>query len=132
MSVSKKNDIGGSDKNFSIVFSVVFFIVGIYLSLKNYNLIYWPFLISILLILIGYLKPSILKIPNILWTKFGIFLSRLLNPIILGVIYLLTIIPIGLIFKIINKDPLNKKINLDIDSYWIKRETPPESFKNQF
>lgn len=132
MSILKKNDVGGSDKNFAIVFSVVFFIVGIYLSIKNYNLTYWPFIIAFLLIIIGHFKPSILKIPNILWTKFGVFLSKLLNPIILGAIYLLTIIPIGLIFKIMNKDPLNKKINHDIDSYWINRELPPESFKNQF
>jgi len=143
----------GSEKNFGLVFAAVFLIVALYSLIGNileiymdgknitdiYQLIvtgdsgikYWAIWISISFLLLAYLAPKSLRIPNALWSKFGVVLGSIIGPIVMFFVYILTIVPIGLIFKLIGADLLNKKISKDAKTYWIKREEK-SSMKNQF
>jgi hypothetical protein len=47
-------------------------------------------------------------------------------------VYFLTVLPTGLIMRVLGKDLLKKKFDRDANSYWIKREQPIGSMKNQF
>ncbi len=40
--------------------------------------------------------------------------------------------PVSLVLKILGKDLLKKKMDKQGSSYWIDRETQPQSMKNQF
>ena len=64
--------------------------------------------------------------------KLGLMLGKFMNPIIMGFIYYLTVVPTGLIFKILNKNLLNIKKKNDQKSYWIKKEKSQSTMKNQF
>jgi hypothetical protein len=91
--------------------------------------------ISIPLIVFALIYPSVLAPLNRAWMKLGLLMYKIVNPIIMFLIYLITIIPIGLILKLMGKDPLRLKLDKDRPSYWIKREPTgptPESMKNQF
>ena len=50
----------------------------------------------------------------------------------MSVVFFLVVTPIGIIMKIIGKDLINKKINKDIKTYWIKRKKAIGSMKRQF
>ena len=52
--------------------------------------------------------------------------------IIMFLIYALTIMPTGLIFKLFKKDLLKIKIDRHAKTYWIKSEKNESSLKNQF
>ena len=64
--------------------------------------------------------------------KFGLMLGKFMNQIIMGLIYYLTVVPTGLIFKILNKNLLNVKKKNDKKSYWITKKKSQSTMKNQF
>jgi len=121
-----------SEKNFGLVFAVVFFLIGIYLIFNNNSLLYLAFLISFCFFLFSFLLPKIFFIPSKLWLKFSILLSRLMSPLLMWLIYIITIVPVGLIFKLILKDPLKLKKDSSISTYWISRKVSETSMKDQF
>ena len=64
----------------------------------------------------------------------GLLLGKIVNPIVLGIIYFGLFTPIGLFRRIIGKDELRLKIK-NINSYWQQREKKDissETFKDQF
>ena len=72
---------------------------------------------------------------NRLWLKFGLLLYKVMNPLILGLLFFVTIMPIGLVMRAFGKDFLRLKLDRNAKSYWIDRSPPgppPQSMKNQF
>jgi hypothetical protein len=72
---------------------------------------------------------------NRAWTKLGLILSKVVNPVALGLIYLTAIVPIGLIMRAFGHDPLRLKRDPQASSYWVRREPPgpaPETMIHQF
>jgi hypothetical protein len=120
-----------SNRSFGIVFFVVFLIVAIYPLIKNGDLRLWPLIISIIFLILGLINSKLLTPLNKLWFKFGIFLGRLMSPIIMGIIFFFVVTPIGLVLKIIGKDILSLKKN-NSKSYWIKKNGPISKMINQF
>ncbi|MDV7340839.1 SxtJ family membrane protein [Terasakiella sp. A23] len=87
------------------------------------------------LLLFGLIYPKILAPLNKAWIKLGFIMFKIVNPIIMFLIYVLTIVPIGLIMRLFGKDPMRMKLEPDAKSYWIERDPAgpsPESMKNQF
>ena len=123
----------GSEKNFAIVFSVFFALLAIYFYFKShdfYSIIF--FCISLFFLFFSFIKPSIFKIPNLVWSKFGILLGMIVSPIILFLIFILLVTPIGLFMRFIGKDLLNEKIGKKYKSYWVKRINQMNDMKDQF
>lgn len=129
--MSEQNNIS-SEKGFGIVFSIFFFLLSIYSFIYKINTGYIFILISISLLLISFAKPRILKIPNFLWHKLSIVLSKVSSPIIMFFIYSISILPIGIILKIIGKESEIKKIDQKSSSYWIKKTDKKSSMTDQF
>lgn len=87
------------------------------------------------LIVLGLAAPTTLSLLNRGWTRLGLLLFTIVNPIVLALIFLTTIVPIGLLLRLFGKDPLRLRIDPDAESYWITREPPgptPESMQQQF
>ena len=126
------NDIKiGSNKNFGIVFFIVFLFISIYPLLSDGSLRLWSLVISILFLILGIMNSRILSPLNKVWFKFGIFLGRIISPIIMGIIFFLVVTPIGYLMRLFKKDVLNLKFN-DNKSYWVEKKGPKSKMKNQF
>jgi hypothetical protein len=72
---------------------------------------------------------------NKLWTKLGILLYRIVSPVVMALLFYVTVTPIALLMRVLGKDPLRLRRAPDAASYWIDRTPPgpaPESMKNQF
>ena len=120
-----------SNRNFGIVFAIVFLIISLWPLLKQNEIRYWSLIISIIFLSLGLINSKLLLPLNKIWFKFGIFLGNFIAPIVMGVIYFFVVTPTGLIMKMLGKDLLNlKKSNKD--SYWIKKNNSNSSLKNQF
>ena len=120
-----------SNRSFGIVFFVVFLIIALYPLINNENIRIWSLVISLIFIVLGLLNSKILTPLNKLWFKFGIFLGKIISPLIMGVIFFLVVTPIGLIMRLLGKDVLNLKYQ-DKKSYWIEKTGPKSKMKNQF
>ena len=120
-----------SNKNFGIVFFVVFLLISLWPLLGKSEIRYWPLMIAIIFLVLGLANSSLLNPFNKLWYKFGIFLGKIISPIIMGIIFFSVVTPIGLIMRLLGKDVLNLKLS-DYKSYWIKKTGPKSKMKNQF
>ena len=121
-----------SEKSFGIVFSIVFLIVSLYPLTNFKGISIWALIVSIIFLLLAFLAPKILTLPNKLWFKFGILLGSIIAPIVMAFVYFATVLPIGLIMRLSGKDLLNQKLDKNSKSYWIERKEPIGSMKNQF
>ena len=120
-----------SNRSFGIVFSIVFLIIAIYPLINNEDIRVWSLIISVIFLILGYFKSRILTPLNSLWYKFGIFLGRIVSPIILGVIYFFIVTPTSILMRLFKKDLLNLKFSNN-KSYWIKKQGPKSKMKNQY
>jgi hypothetical protein len=91
--------------------------------------------IGLLLMVCGLAAPARLAPLNRAWTRLGLILFKVVNPVVLGLIYLTTIVPIGLTMRLMGRDLLNRKLDRQAASYWVMRDPPgpePESMIRQF
>ena len=120
-----------SNRNFGIVFAIVFLIISLWPLLNQNEIRYWSLIVSIIFLSLGLINSKLLLPLNKIWFRFGIFLGNFIAPIVMGIIYFFVVTPTGLIMKMLGKDLLNlKKSNKD--SYWIKKNNSNSSLKNQF
>ena len=120
-----------SNRSFGFVFAALFFLIGIYPIIHSEELRNCSLLIATLFLLLGAINSKILNPLNFLWFKFGIYLGKIVSPIIMGIIFFLVVTPIGLLMKMFKKDLLNLKYNSK-KTYWIKKTGPKSKMKNQF
>jgi hypothetical protein len=91
--------------------------------------------VGVVLILLGLVAPASLRGLHRAWVKLGLIMFRVVNPVVLGLIYAVVIVPVGFLMRVTGRDPLRRKFDAQAESYWIVREPPgpaPESMTNQF
>ena len=120
-----------SNKNFGIVFFIVFLLIAIYPFLVGNDIRIWSLLISFVFLILGLINSKILTPLNKLWFKFGLFLGKIVSPLVMGFIFFIVVTPIGIIMRLFRKDLLNLKYNQK-KTYWIVKAGPKSKMKNQF
>jgi hypothetical protein len=123
----------GSNRNFGFVFFAVFLVIGFFWRDSASGWIWWGAAISILVI--SLVAPRLLSPFNKAWYLFGMALSRITTPIILGILFFLVVTPTGLIARMFGKDLLRLRVDKATESYWIERRPPgpdPKSMNQQF
>ncbi len=126
---------GSSDRSFGIVFAVFFAFLGLAPLWKHAPLRPWSLALSGLFLAVGLLRPTLLHPLNQAWIKLGLLLGRIVNPIVMGLLFFIVVAPTALIFRMLGKDPLRLKLNSSASSYWIERRPPgpaPQTMSNQF
>ena len=121
----------GSNRSFGIVFFIVFLLISLYPLLNDENLRIWPLIISLIFLTLGLLNSRLLTPLNRIWFKFGLFLGKLISPLIMGIIFFFVVTPIAILMRLLGKDLLNLKFNKN-QSYWIEKTGPKSKMKNQF
>ena len=126
------NDIKiSSNRSFGLVFFLVFLIIATYPLLNDQNTRIWSLIVALIFLILGLINSNILSPLNRIWFKFGIFLGKVVSPIIMGFIFFLVVTPLSLLMKMFKKDILKLKFN-DNKSYWIYKNEPNSKMKNQF
>jgi len=120
-----------SNRSFGIVFFIVFILIAFYPLINQGEIRIWSVFISLLFLILGIINSKILTPLNKVWFKFGIFLGKIISPIIIGVIFFLVVTPIAFLMRMLKKDLLNLKYNKN-STYWIEKNEPKSKMKNQF
>ena len=121
-----------SNRNFGLVFFVVFLIVALWPLKYEENIRLWSLALSIVFFILGILNSRLLTPLNKLWFKFGIFLGVIVSPIIMGVVYFLVVTPIGTFMRLLGKDLLKTNKEKNASTYWVKRDKQDSTMKKQF
>ena len=91
--------------------------------------------IGLALVVLGLAAPASLAPLNRAWTRLGLLMFKVVNPVVLALMYLVTIVPIGLIMRACGRDPLRLKLDPSASTYWVTRDPPgpaPETMTHQF
>ena len=120
-----------SNRNFGIVFFVVFLIISLWPLLSQNDVRIWSLVISGIFLILGLINSKLLLPLNKIWFKFGILLGNFIAPIVMGIVYFMVVTPTGLIMRLLGKDLLNLKKN-NKDTYWIDKDNSNNDLKNQF
>ena len=126
--MKKKKD---TNRSFGILFFIVFSIISIWPILSGGELRLWSFILAIIFLIMGITKSRFLTPLNIAWIKFGELLGVIISPLIMGLVYFLVVLPIGILMRVLGKDLLSLKFNKNIETYWNKKELKT-NFNKQF
>lgn len=123
-----------SNRSFGLIFAGIFCVIALFPMLSKSEPRVWALIIAGLFTFFSLVAPKLLTPLNRAWNRFGLFMHKIVNPLLMGLIFVLTIIPTALIMRLLGKDPMRRKLDPNTPSYWIKRDTPitKESFDNQF
>ena len=123
--INKKNNI-----TFGILFFIFFLIIGLYPLISVGVIRIWSVILSLVFLIITIIRPNLFSFLNRLWIQFGIFLGKIISPIVMGLVFFFVVTPIGILVRILKKDVMGLKRGAS--SYWITREDKIQSMKKQF
>jgi hypothetical protein len=115
---------------FGALFFVFFLVIGLY-PLKTFGTVrIWALVLSLLFLIITIIRPNLFTFLNRLWIKFGIFLGKMISPLVMGLVFFFVVTPIGILIRILKKDVMGLKRGAS--TYWINREDKVQSMRKQF
>jgi len=120
-------------RKFGLIFALfVSFVFGLTLPyLRGNALPYWPWAVSGVLLFLSLIVPAALKPLYILWMSMGHYMGILNTKIILCLIYYLVFTPIALVFRLADKDPMERNWKTNEISYWKdSRQQPAKHMEN--
>jgi len=125
----------GSERAFGVVMAAAFALISAVSWWRSGT--WWPWTIAVAALFLAatLVHPPLLRPLNIAWFRFGLLLHRVVNPIVMGALFALTVTPMGLAVRALRVDLLRLKSEPGADSYWIIRSPPgpsPETMKDQF
>jgi hypothetical protein len=124
-----------SDRTFGLVWTVFLILYGLAPLRHARGIRIWPLVLASVLLLLSLFFSRALHRPNIWWGKVGLLLNRIVNPIVMGLMFYICFVPVGLINRIRKKDPLQLGFSPSADTYWITREpsdSPRSSMTHQY
>jgi hypothetical protein len=132
--LARKHEVtSGSDRSFGRVMAGACALIGTYGLWQGTS--YWPYWLvaSGLFAAAAWLRPEILAPLNRVWFLLGRVLHRVVNPIVMGVLFFGAFVPIGLLMRVFGKRPLALRFDGGAPTYWISRaESQPGSMTKQY
>jgi hypothetical protein len=132
--VREEGSAPGSDRTFGLVMAGALALVASINGWHHGRLWPWEGALAALFLLAAVLKPALLHPLNHLWMKLGLLLHKIVNPIVMGLLFYGTIWPTGAIMRMRGRDLLRLRREPASDTYWIARPPGPlpETMRDQF
>lgn len=127
-----------SDKSFGLTVGGILAAIAVarWLWVGSLSWLMLVFLVvGLALVIVGLIRAELLAPLNRLWTKLGLVLFKVVNPVVMLLLFAVVIVPAGFVMRLARHDPMRRRFEPDAASYWIAREPPgpaPESLRNQF
>jgi hypothetical protein len=124
----------GSDRTFGLVMAGALALVSLLNGWHLGRVWPWTLALAVLFVIAALRWPSSLHPLNRLWMKLGLLLHRIVNPIVMALLFYGTIFPTGLVMRMRGRDLLRLKRDPSAESYWITRVPgpAPETMRDQF
>jgi len=124
----------GSNRSFGMVMGVACLLVsglGVWTGSA-----YWPIWAGAAAVFgaLALLWPRLLLPLNRVWFWFGLALHKIVNPVVMGVLFFAVITPVGMLMRLTGKRTIELEFEPDRSSYWIRRSSAlqPGSMTKQY
>jgi hypothetical protein len=121
-------------RSFGLLVGGIFLFLGLWpLVWKGEPLRLWAVIPAALLLPLGLIAPSLLAPLYKGWMAVGHVLGWINTRIILGILYYGLIVPIGLVMKMLGRDPMHRAFVPDMQTYRVVRKPrAPSHMKHMF
>lgn len=123
-----------SNRKFGFFFAFIFAVVAAFLYYyANVNGSYVFIGAASIFLLVTLINSDALLPLNKLWMQFGLLLSMVVSPIVLGIIFFCLFTPLAVFMRLSGRDELRLKFS-NKTSHWISRSetVKSDSLENQF
>lgn len=119
------------------MFVVVFVVIGLWPVVTGGAPRLWAFLVALAFLVPTLVAPRVLHPLNVVWFRFGMLLHAVVSPLVMGLIFVLAVVPTALLMRLFGKDVLDigRRDPAQRDTYWIvraQRSIDADSMRNQF
>lgn len=95
--------------------------------LKDYSLPQWPWIIGAILWILAFLAPATLKPVYDIWMRIGFVLGWINTQTILCIVFYGLVTPMGLLMRLVTKDPMERKFDVSMQTYRLSRQSRTRS-----
>lgn len=122
--IKKNRDEKKDIRNFGIALAVILGAIGSYRFYykRQWDVALWLYAGGGMVIILSFFAPLVIKPLYRIMTIVGYKIGWVNQRLILGILFYLLFTPIAVVFKLIGKDPLERKIEVETNSYWIPRK----------
>lgn len=124
-----------SIRMFGFVLAVVFALIGFQPLLSTPDYKVWALILAAAVLGVTLTIPRMLVPLFRLWMWIGYCLHKITNPILLGLIFYVVVVPTGLLMRALGRRPLRLEMESSAKSYWMNRDPPGpqmQMMKKQF
>lgn len=100
---------------FSGMIAVIFGLILPYFIEYSYPI--WPWAVGATMIMVTMFLPRVLGVLFRIWMGFGMIMNAIMSRLILGVVFFMVILPIGLVLRLLGKRPLELSSPDNADTY---------------
>lgn len=123
-----------SNRKFGVTVGLVLVFIALWPAVRHHHPVrLWLVLIGAALAIFGLVAPNMLESLNKLWFRLGLLLARITNPIVMGIMFFVAVVPFGWVLRLRGRDLLRLRHDSGASSYWIARDlTATPSLTKQF
>ena len=93
----------------------------------------WPWVIAALLWTPAVIYPPSLRWIYRGWMRFGLLASRVMTPLVLGIVFFVMISPMAIVTRLKGKDPMQRTLDRNQKSYRVlSKKSPKEKLERPF
>ncbi len=111
-----------SDRSFGLVLAVVFAAIVAQGIRAGHGLKVWAAAVAAVALTAALVRPGVLRPLNRGWMALGRLLGRVVNPVVLAVVFYGMVTPLALLGRLRGRDAMGRRFPSVLQSHWLKRE----------
>ncbi len=93
----------------------------------------WPWVVAAPLWLLALVYPAWLRRIYRAWMRFALLASRVMTPLVLGIVFFVMISPMAMVRRLMGKDPMQRALDPNQKSYRVpSTKSPKEKLERPF
>ena len=119
----KKLDPDRSElRKFSLILGGAFLALGAFSWYRGSSPAPYLLTIGAAIALVGTVLPGAIRWLFFVWMALGLVLGTIMTSVILTLVFVVAVIPIGLIMRLVGRDPMHRKLDPNAPTYWLPKE----------
>jgi hypothetical protein len=116
--------LDSSDRTFGLLFAGACGVIGSFALWEGRHSAFWWLSACVIFFLLALFAAPLLRPLNRAWRLLALVLSKIVNPIILAIMFFGVLTVLGTLMRLTGKDPLRLRFDKDAPSYWLPRDLP--------